>query len=67
MGTLRLNSTPWGKVFIDGKDINQNTPLPNYKIPQGVHTITIEFANGGKKTVKVDIFAGQVTKKIIKK
>jgi len=67
MGTLRLNSTPWGKVFIDGKDVNQNTPLPNYKLSQGVHTITIEFANGGKKTVIVDIFSGQVTKKIVKK
>jgi len=32
-----------------------------------VHTITIEFANGGKKTVIVDIFSGQVTKKIVKK
>ncbi len=67
MGTLRLNSRPWGKVIVDGKDIHQNTPLPSYKLPAGAHTVTVKFNDGGEKTFSIDIFPGQVTKKIVKK
>jgi len=67
LGTLRLNTRPWSKVFIDGKDIHQNTPLPAYKLPAGAHTVTVKFNDGGEKTFSIDIFPGQVTKKIVKK
>jgi hypothetical protein len=65
-GTLRLNSKPWGKVYIDGKDLGKNTPLLDHKLKAGEHTITIEFSTGETKTEKVTIFPGKTTTKIIK-
>ena len=66
-GMLMLNSAPWGKVWIDGKDIDRSTPLINYKLPAGKHKITIHFSTGGTKTVFVKIKAGKKTKEIIRK
>ena len=65
-GTLRLNSKPWGKVYIDGKDLGKNTPLLDHKLKAGEHTITIEFSTGETKTEKVTIFPDKTTTKIIK-
>jgi len=65
-GTLRLNSKPWGKVYIDGKDLGKNTPLLDHKLKAGEHTITIEFSTGQTKTEKVTIFPDKTTTKIIK-
>jgi len=65
-GALRLNSKPWGKVYIDGKDLGKNTPLLDHKLKAGEHTITIEFSTGETKTVKVTIFPDKTTTKIIK-
>jgi serine/threonine protein kinase len=65
-GILRLNSKPWGKVYIDGKDTGKNTPLLNHQLEAGEHTITIEFPTGETKTEKVTIFPDKTTTKIIK-
>ncbi len=65
-GILRLNSKPWGKVFIDGKDTGKNTPLLNHRLEAGEHTITLEFSTGETKTEKVTIFPDKTTTKIIK-
>jgi serine/threonine protein kinase len=65
-GTLRINSKPWGKVFIDGEDIGQNTPLLDHRLKAGEHTITIEFSTGETKTEKVTIFPDKTTTKIVK-
>jgi len=40
-GTLTLLSKPWGKVVVDGKDTGQFTPLTDYRIAAGRHTIDI--------------------------
>jgi len=64
-GTLRLNSKPWGKVWIDGRDINRNTPLLDYRIEAGEHTIKIEFSTGENKTEKITIRPGETTTKLI--
>ena len=66
-GLLKLNSTPWGKVWIDGKDIKASTPLINYKLPAGKHKITIHFSTGEVKTVTVVIKANETVKKIVRK
>jgi serine/threonine protein kinase len=65
-GKLRLNSKPWGRVYIDGKDLGKNTPLLDHQLKAGEHTITIEFSTGETKTVKVTIFPDKTTTKIIK-
>ncbi len=65
-GLLRLNSKPWGKIYIDGKNTGKNTPLINHQIKAGEHTVTIKFSTGETKTEKVTIFPDKTTTKIIK-
>jgi hypothetical protein len=65
-GILRLNSKPWGNVYIDGKNTGKNTPLINHQLKAGEHTVTIKFSTGEIKTEKVTIFPDKTTTKIIK-
>ncbi len=39
-GSIAVNSVPWGKVFLDGKEIGE-TPLTKDNIPAGKHQIRI--------------------------
>ncbi|HEY8431048.1 MAG TPA: serine/threonine-protein kinase [Sandaracinaceae bacterium] len=39
-GTLRVNTTPWSQVYVDGRLIG-NTPQMNISLPPGRHTITL--------------------------
>ncbi|MCZ7678816.1 MAG: protein kinase [Sandaracinaceae bacterium] len=39
-GTLRVNTTPWSQVFVDGRLIG-NTPQMNISLPAGRYTITL--------------------------
>ncbi len=65
-GLLKLNSTPWGRVWIDGEDIGASTPLINHELPAGKHQVTIHFSSGGTKTVTVHIKPNATTKKIVR-
>jgi hypothetical protein len=41
-GTLVLNSEPWAKVLVDGKDTGATTPtVDGLKLPAGRHKITL--------------------------
>ncbi len=58
-GTLRVNTTPWSQVFVDGRLIG-NTPQMNISLPAGRYTITLvnpEF--NIRERVPVTIRAGQ--------
>ena len=64
-GTLRINSRPWSQVFVDGRNIG-NTPQMNVQLPAGTHRVMLvnpEF--NLRKTVTVNIRAGQVETQII--
>ncbi len=63
-GELSVNSTPWGKVFIDGKDTGKLTPLIKFRLSAGKHTITVKFNSGGQRTGVVEIKPGKATKRI---
>ncbi|HJL18892.1 MAG TPA: PEGA domain-containing protein [Sandaracinaceae bacterium LLY-WYZ-13_1] len=39
-GTLRVNTTPWSEVYVDGRRIG-NTPQMNIRLPAGRHTVTL--------------------------
>jgi serine/threonine protein kinase len=58
-GTLRVNTTPWSEVFVDGRRIG-NTPQMNIPLPAGRHTITLVNSEFNiRERVVVNISAGQ--------
>jgi serine/threonine protein kinase len=64
-GTLRVQTRPWSKVMVDGRLIG-STPQMNIPLSAGSHTLTLvndEF--GLRKTLRVNIEAGEVTTKIL--
>ena len=49
---------PWAVVYIDGKQIKQ-TPLRDYAISAGKHTVMLVNENKGKReTISVNAIAG---------
>jgi PEGA domain-containing protein len=66
MGLLMLNSLPWGRVWIDGKDCGKATPLFNYQLAAGKHRITVYFSTGGLKTEEIVIKAGETIRRIFR-
>ncbi len=65
-GYLVANTTPWAKVYVDGKDTGLTTPVaPRAKISlrPGKHKVSFEV-KGKKYHFKVKITAGQVTRLI---
>src|SRR6266513_891538 len=47
-GLITVAADPYGEVFIDGTDVGQ-TPVVEYAVPVGKHTIRVERA--GYKTI----------------
>ena len=39
-GTVVVNATPWGSVYVDGRLVG-NTPQTNLQLPAGAHTIRV--------------------------
>lgn len=66
-GTLLLNSEPWGRIFVDGKDSGVTTPtISGLVLPVGRHRVTlVNPALELTVTVEVDIRRGQVTKRFV--
>ena len=58
-GSLTINTMPWARVFVDGRDTGRNTPVRNYPVPPGSHTIGLRTNDGTMHTVQVDVPAGE--------
>ncbi|NMB74522.1 MAG: protein kinase [Myxococcales bacterium] len=66
-GTLVLNSEPWARIFVDGKDTGVTTPtISGLALPAGRHRVTlVNPALELTATFEVDILRGQVTKRFV--
>ncbi|WP_224245762.1 protein kinase domain-containing protein [Hyalangium gracile] len=63
MGRLTLNTTPWTRVFLRGRQLG-DTPLINHPLPAGRHQLKLVNEEKNISTViEVEIWAGQVTSK----
>lgn len=62
-GYLRLNTNPWSRIYIDGKDTGRTTPLLRYELPAGEHTVRMVRENQGceEATTRVRIKPDEVT------
>ncbi len=57
-GTLTINTVPWARVFIDGRDTGRNTPVRDLRVPAGQHTIGLRTNDGTMHRVQVNVPAG---------
>ncbi|MCB9595939.1 MAG: serine/threonine protein kinase [Sandaracinaceae bacterium] len=57
-GTLTINTVPWARVFIDGRDTGRNTPVRDLRVPAGDHTIGLRTNDGTMHRVQVTVPAG---------
>ena len=46
-GTLEFWISPWGDVFVDGKQVGTSPPLRVYKLPAGTHKVEVYNDNAG--------------------
>jgi serine/threonine-protein kinase len=57
-GTLNINSLPLSKVLLDGRPLG-STPKVGVPVPAGNHTVTFVHPERGRKSVTVNVKAGQ--------
>ncbi len=57
MGTLRVNTRPHSRVFVNGRDVGF-TPVTNLRLPAGRHTLRFVY-EGGEDRMRVTIEAGR--------
>ena len=53
-GSITVNSDPPGTVFIDGRDVGP-TPVVEFSVPVGRHTIRVERAGYKTRSESVDV------------
>lgn len=64
-GTLLINSNPWTRIIVDGKDTGLTTPQKKLPLPAGKHVITLRNSKFNiDESITVDIQPGQSTKVI---
>ncbi len=64
-GFLMIQTLPWARVFLDGRDTGRNTPVRQLRVSAGHHTIGLRTNDGTMHTVQVDVQAGQ-TQRIVR-
>jgi len=58
-GYLSVNTNPWSTVAVDGKPVG-NTPLVNYRLSAGYHTVVMENRDLGKRRKKgINVRSGE--------
>ena len=64
-GTLRINSRPWSKVYVDGRLVG-NTPQMGLLLDSGKHTVTLVNPDFSlRKVLTVNIKRGDTVTKIV--
>jgi len=61
-GTLVIDSEPWSRVFIDGKDSGLITPIRSLRIEAGAHKIGMKTPDGKMHEETVNVIVGQSLK-----
>jgi serine/threonine protein kinase len=58
-GFLLIQTIPWARVFLDGRDTGRNTPVRQLRVPAGQHTVGLRTNDGTMHNVPVTVVAGQ--------
>lgn len=62
---LTLNSVPWAYVILDGQRLPKPTPLFDYPLEPGPHTIQLRAANGKTQSLSLNLQPGQVVRRVV--
>ena len=66
-GLLKVDSQPWGEIYVDGKSTGRQTPAFDLKLPAGKHKIRLVNPVQKLETeFEVEILADGVVKKVVK-
>jgi len=49
-GYVSVNATPWGAVFIDGRQVTGETPLYRHPLPPGRHKVEIVWPSPTRRS-----------------
>jgi hypothetical protein len=58
-GALNITSTPWSRIFIDGRDSQHNTPWNAQSLSPGSHTLGFRTPDGVMHTMPITVVAGE--------
>jgi hypothetical protein len=60
-GRLSVSSRPAGRVFVDGRDVERDTPVHRMELPVGLHEVRVLFEGLGRMSEPrhVDVAAGR--------
>ena len=63
---LNLNTWPSANVYLDGRRLNEGTPLANLPVSSGAHTLTLVSKDGTlRKELTLSLQAGEVRTLVI--
>lgn len=63
---LNINAIPWAYVSVDGKQLDKPTPIINYALPPGRHSVQLRAANGRSETVVLNVASGEVVRRVVR-
>ena len=63
-GDLVISTIPWARVYIDGRDIHRNTPVPSLRVRAGLHRIGLRTPDGQLHSETVDVRPNETTRLI---
>jgi hypothetical protein len=63
--TLVIQTLPWARVFLNGRDTGLNTPVRQLRVPAGTHTIGLRTNDGTMHNEQVTVGAGE-TRRIVR-
>lgn len=57
--TLVINTIPWARVFVDGRDTGRNTPIRSLSVSPGRHRIGLRTPDGEMHNITVNVEEGE--------
>jgi hypothetical protein len=61
-GYLMIQSVPWARIWLDGRDTGHNTPVRRMRVSAGRHVIRLVTPDGTHHDVTVDIPPGETVR-----
>jgi hypothetical protein len=57
-----IQTLPWARVFVDGRDTGQNTPVRRMEVSAGQHRIGLRTSDGRMTEITVDVPVGETAR-----